>query len=141
MVLGYLKGETCNRDNCNGIIDEYETGEGCSCHINPPCSYCTTSRAYCQECDWDGRQEQLEAEQAPVYKSPLFKVRQFEDLDRSKIDFLSLAHTHFSMIKKGVFPKNTTRQEVERIVKGTFGGRFVRFDEIRCEFEYVSYTD
>ena len=27
---GYEKGETCNRKGC------------CSCHINPPCGYCTT---------------------------------------------------------------------------------------------------
>lgn len=25
-----------------GIPDEYDTG--CSCHINPPCSYCTDKR-------------------------------------------------------------------------------------------------
>lgn len=29
-------------------IDSWD--EGCSCHISPPCSYCT-SHAYCEICD------------------------------------------------------------------------------------------
>ena len=40
--LGYFKGEKCNRNGCNGIIDEHEKEGECTCHINPPCSYCTT---------------------------------------------------------------------------------------------------
>ena len=58
-MLGYNKGETCNRDGCDGIIDEYEEEGGCTCFQNPPCSYCVDSRAYCEKCDWDGREEQM----------------------------------------------------------------------------------
>jgi len=55
---GYEKGDKCNRNGCVGIIDEHDTDEVCSCHINPPCSHCTTSRAYCDVCGWDGYEEQ-----------------------------------------------------------------------------------
>lgn len=50
--LGFVKGEVCNRDGCNGIIDEHEKEGCCSCHINPPCGYCTTDTAYCPDCNW-----------------------------------------------------------------------------------------
>lgn len=59
--LGIYKGEKCNRNGCEGIIDEYEKDGGCSCHINPPCSYCEEDAAYCEACGWSGREEQLES--------------------------------------------------------------------------------
>jgi hypothetical protein len=34
MDEGYSKGETCNRDGCNGIINENYKEGGCSCHID-----------------------------------------------------------------------------------------------------------
>jgi hypothetical protein len=49
---GFTKGEICNRNGCDGII-EHERDGGCSCHINPPCSYCTDDGAYCPKCGWD----------------------------------------------------------------------------------------
>jgi hypothetical protein len=60
-------------------------------------------------------------------------------LDQTKIDFHSKPHSSCSMIKEGVYPKGTTREEVEAKVAGTFGGRFERFG---CgEFRYIAYTD
>lgn len=51
---GIEKGEICNRNNCKGIIDESDKqGDGCSCHINPPCSYCCEQNQYCPECGWE----------------------------------------------------------------------------------------
>lgn len=45
--------QMCNREGCTGIIEERESNlGGCSCHINPPCYYCTEGRTYCPECDW-----------------------------------------------------------------------------------------
>ena len=66
LELGYCNGETCNRHNdetgeiCKGIIEEHYKDGGCSCHINPPCSYCETPSEYCPECDWDAREEKDE---------------------------------------------------------------------------------
>lgn len=41
----------------------------------------------------------------------------------------------------GTYDQNSdvTRQEIERAIKGTFGGRFVRFGN--GQFEYIAYTD
>ena len=71
--LGYFKGEKCNRNGCNGIIDEHEKEGECTCHINPPCSYCTTQTSYCPKCGWSASEEEYEyhlnRKQAPfVYK-------------------------------------------------------------------------
>lgn len=72
---GYCKGEVCNRDGCKSLIQEHHSEGGCSCHINPPCSWCETSREYCPGCGWDGREEQIEAYRsikpaAPFVPSP-----------------------------------------------------------------------
>ena len=62
MEYGYNEGEVCNRDGCTGIIEKPKGEGSCSCHSSPPCSYCTDSRSVCPECGWDGREEQIEAE-------------------------------------------------------------------------------
>lgn len=49
--VGINDGEFCNRNGCEGIIARTNDGS-CSCHINPPCSYCTDNNVYCPECDW-----------------------------------------------------------------------------------------
>lgn len=58
---GYVKGEICNRDGCKGIIEENEKEGSCSCHNNPPCSYCTTPSEYCPECGWDAYDELMDS--------------------------------------------------------------------------------
>lgn len=55
--IGYVTGDVCNRNGCNGVIQEYEKDCVCYCHINPPCSCCTTARGYCETCGWDAREE------------------------------------------------------------------------------------
>jgi len=49
------------------------------------------------------------------------------------------SHTNASMIREGTYPPGTTREEVERLVRGSFGGRFEQFGDGR--FKYVAYTD
>lgn len=49
---GYQAGDTCNREGCNGLIEEYDR-ELCTCHINPPCESCTAGVAYCPICGWE----------------------------------------------------------------------------------------
>lgn len=147
--LGFLEGEVCNRDGCKGIIQqrELEDGRSCSCHINPPCSTCVDDRHYCPECDWQGIDEQ---KQTTEYSHSSFLA--YYDERRKKLfrqmageepitefEYMSEGHTHFSMIKKGVYPESMTRGEVEEKVKGSFGGRFSRFGN--GVFEYIAYTD
>lgn len=60
---GLLKGEKCNRNGCKGIIEEGEKDGCCSCHINPPCGYCTIQTEYCPVCGWSAEEEQREYEE------------------------------------------------------------------------------
>lgn len=54
---GFMEGELCNREGCEGIIKRSGV-ENCYCHINPPCGKCTDpSLEYCPTCDWDGSEE------------------------------------------------------------------------------------
>lgn len=45
-------GERCGRDGCDGVIAEDNINGCCSCHLHPPCAYCTTPKECCPECDW-----------------------------------------------------------------------------------------
>lgn len=139
---GYSKGEKCNRDGCQGIINEHSAEGCCSCHINPPCSYCTTARGYCPECDWDGRDEQMQYEKSITemyYATEFFGLSVYHskgaetyrsrvvDMIAGKLPrpnclmYLDKGHTHFSMIKEGVFPECMSVDELVKEVKGTFG--------------------
>lgn len=58
--LGNLDGEKCNRGGCEGIICHTREGS-CSCHNNPPCSYCTDDGQYCPECEWSNADDNRES--------------------------------------------------------------------------------
>ena len=136
MYLGYYeKGDVC--PECRKGIIDWPPVENCSCHINPPCSACTDRLLACPECGWE--------DERPDYKyvviTPGLSMREDapRPLDNSKIDYRAKMHTHFSMIKEGVYPKGASREEVEAVVRGTFGGRFELFGN--GKFKYIAYTD
>lgn len=155
---GYCKGEICNRDGCKGIIEERDRDGGCSCHSCPPCSYCTDPKEYCPECDWTMQEESdlYEAKQRAYWdeyhKRPEViaeKERQEEEeqlfikmysgkIPVDKYRCKHRGHTHFSQILYGVHPKMSMK-EIEKDVRGSFGGRFTRYTDYN--FEYVAYTD
>lgn len=153
MEEGLLKGETCNRDGCTGIIDATDKDGCCSCHINPPCSYCTTQTEFCPVCGWDVNDDidvnQPTPDQLARWSNEALERHKQEDLfwhkyrtgeNIDKLDIRHESHTHFSMIKIGVFPKGTeTMQSILNQVRGTFGGRFERFTDY--SFKYIAYTD
>ncbi len=56
LTEGYYEDEICNRDGCTGVIERLAPEGGCSCHICPPCGYCTYQGYYCPECDWEAEQ-------------------------------------------------------------------------------------
>jgi hypothetical protein len=139
---GYAEGEKCNRKGCAGVIDSHRA-ENCSCHLCAPCGACTAPRGFCPECDWEEADEEVINDyvvqvdrQAGVYKS--WEPR---PLDRTKIDWRTKPHSNASMICEGVFPLGTAAAEVRKLVDGTFGGRFERFDAERGEFRFIAYTD
>lgn len=137
---GYCEGDTCNRRGCAGVIDSHPAKD-CSCHLSAPCSACTSPRNFCPECDWQESEEQIINDYVVQVdqKSGVFKSWEPRPLDPTKIDWRSRSHSNSSMIKEGVYPPTATRADVEKVVQGTFGGRFEKFGDGR--FKYIAYTD
>ena len=52
MDVGTEEGDVCARDGCEGVIEVTREGEGCSCHIWPPCGYCVSAAHSCPACEW-----------------------------------------------------------------------------------------
>lgn len=138
-AFGDEEGATCWRNGCQGIIAVADV-EDCSCHIAPPCGRCTTPREYCPECDWRAKDDKLITFEAVAPGLAMMLTGpQPRPLDPRKIDYRIHAHSGSSQRCEGVYPDGTTREEVERCVRGTFGGRFERFGG--GTFSYIAYTD
>lgn len=139
-VTGKEEGDRCNRWGCSGILALTES-ENCSCHISPPCGSCMRVRPYCKACGYDSADDQIVNDYVVNVNKETGVYRHWEPrpLDSSKIDWRSHGHTHFSMIKRGVYPPGTTQEDVRKLVDGTFGGRFNSFGG--GKFEFVAYTD
>lgn len=138
--FGYCEGDTCDRKGCKGVI-QMRPSENCSCHINPPCGSCTAPRHFCDTCEWDEEDDEIVNDFVVNIDKATGTYRSWEPrpLDATKIDWHSKSHTYSSMIKEGVYPEGTTREQVEQKVRGTFGGRFEHFGNGR--FKYIAYTD
>lgn len=131
-----MECQKCKSDNL-----EQRRVNDCSCHINPPCSACVDAPLFCNECGYEQEFDRLPLSNIEYKPSSTFKVRTLADLDRTKIDWISSSHTHFSMIKEGCFPVGTEKSKVIDEVKGSFGGRFDVFNPDTGYFKYVAYTD
>jgi len=154
---GLVKGETCNRNDCKGIIAEHDKEGGCSCHINPPCSYCTTDTAYCPDCNWQAGDDyvavdpEIEKRNRDSYAAQMKKwdeqrdsfYRKFHSKETiEKLEMRHEGHTHFSQKIIGVFPPNSeTRESLYPQVKGTFGGRWEYINVEAGKFSFIAYTD
>ncbi|MEL4167297.1 hypothetical protein [Pseudomonas sp. ZS001] len=140
--FGYLSGETCHRKGCAGIVKEHAV-EDCSCHICSPCGACTSLRGYCEACGWEESEDQVINDYVVSVDKVTGVLRSWEPrpLNPNKIDWRSHPHTSSTMIKEGVFPIGTPPADVEKAVRGTFGGRFERFNEDTGHFKYIAYTD
>lgn len=52
MNIGKEQGDMCNRDGCDGQMQEHDRDGCCSCHISPPCGWCVHGpEIRCNECD------------------------------------------------------------------------------------------
>jgi hypothetical protein len=140
MELGYCEGDTCGRDGCDGAI-ELEKVTNCSCHLSAPCWGHENADMCCRECGWRAADDPLcvrELSSISMGDLPYVQTKP-RVLDSTKIDWVAKLHSSSSMIKEGVYPTHMTREEVEKEVIGTFGGRFERFGN--GHFKYIAYTD
>ncbi|OSN39527.1 hypothetical protein [Pseudomonas syringae] len=139
--LGYCEGDTCNREGCEGVI-ELEPVKDCSCHIAAPCWPHENADMYCRDCGWRAADDPLCVREIASISmgGPLPYIQtKPRVLDPTKIDWVAKLHSSSSMIKEGVYPQNLSREEVEKEVCGTFGGRFEYFHD--GKFKYIAYTD
>lgn len=138
--FGYCECDTCRRNGCKGVI-QMRKAENCSCHICPPCSACTAPRHFCDACEWDEADDQIINDFIVNVDKTTGNYRSWEPrpLDQTKIDYRIKSHTNSSQICEGVYPEGTTREEVQKLVIGTFGGRFEHFG--KGKFKYIAYTD
>lgn len=61
-------------------------------------------------------------------------------LTREQLDYTISNDTLSSQKVVGIYdPETVTKEEVEQAVKGSFGGRFLKFED--GIFEYIAYTD
>ncbi|NWC11755.1 hypothetical protein HX776_23495 [Pseudomonas agarici] len=140
--FGYCEGDACARDGCAGVI-ELEQVKDCSCHLNAPCWRHQEADMCCTKCGWRAADDPLcvrEIATISMGDLPRIETRP-RVLDPTKIDWVAKLHSSSSMIKEGVFPIGTLVSDVERVVRGTFGGRFERFNEDTGHFKYIAYTD
>ena len=138
-AIGHEEGELCGRDGCAGHI-EFTKPDNCSCHLSAPCSSCTSTYLHCPDCGWEAEELPLNDHIVTVNaKSGIYEAWRLRPLDSTKIDWHNKTHSGCSMIKEGVCPPETTRAQVEELVRGTFGGRFEYFGGGR--FKYIAYTD
>lgn len=141
MYRGYCEeGDRC--PNCHSGRLYYPPVVGCSCHINPPCSACVDNKLVCDKCGYEPEEPEskivaLTSPSVGVWiEEMVYKPR---PLDKSRIDYRIKMHTHSSQICEGVYPEGATREEVEKKVRGSFGGRFEYF--ANGKFKYIAYTD
>jgi hypothetical protein len=136
MSIGFYEGDTCNRDGCDGVIekDRDEITTGCSCHLTPPCGYCTAMEI-CPKCDWSAEEEaDAEAAKHPKPKPSTweYKRKTIDDLDKSKIDWYISDSWHSGMEVTGVYPEGTKMQDILtalRVSENPNMPRFKRFGD------------
>lgn len=115
MELGYSKGEICNRNSCAYVIKEEDKVGSCSCHVNPPCSYCTTQTGYCEGCGWIAEDEIIAQSTSShisvkIQDGCMSRINSIREKIKTgkgitKFESFYETHTHFTMKKTGVYPQ------------------------------------
>jgi hypothetical protein len=137
MYAGFREeGDKCPERKCDGIMF-FPKSENCSCHISPPCGSCADIKLTCRDCGY----EEIPEPHHWIEVAPGLSMREDapRPLDSSKIDYRTKLHTASTQICEGVYPEGTTRDQVQAVVDGTFGGRFEYFSE--GKFKFIAYTD
>lgn len=138
MYCGFNEeGDKCPTVECSGVL-AFEKVTNCSCHIAPPCSQCTERVLECKQCGW---QDTNEPDEKVVHCGGGIGIVEYKPrpLDNTKIDYATKMHTASSQLVEGVYPDGTSQDDVYKVVKGTFGGRFEAFSGGR--FKFIAYTD
>lgn len=146
------EGNKCPNLDCTGhIVIDYPDG-GCSCHINAPCSRCTSSFLVCDTCGEKEPEDDYLHVPVMAYRSigmgitELYCKNPSKDLGNCKriYDYDYDSSSGSTMVYKGKYEGPVTPQDIiDALGVGTFGkrGPFLTGDKIRGSFTYTKITD
>lgn len=141
------EGDKCPETGCDGVI-HLPPVEGCYCHINPPCSACTSNSLTCNRCGWEVPQyrEGYTAEKAFDWSDPLplrgwFKGYEYTIGEGKRLfEVFYDGRSGSTMEFRGRIEGEVTASEILKTLgDGTFGHRGPRIQGDR--FTYTKITD
>lgn len=123
--------------------------QGCSCHINPPCSACTSNGLQCDTCDWE-EPEYIEPKQTQSERDAWAKwIEEWEEARERGHTFphggriFNIRHDGSSgstMVFNGEYEGPVTEKDIfSYLGDGTFGHRGPSLFNGR--FSYTKITD
>lgn len=145
--VGLIEGDICNRNGCKGKMVEKDDGGCCSCHINPPCSYCVNKEYYCSECGEEvGPPEDKGSSSLPTNNdpSPWWRVKspkeRFDELPEGKFGYVTIAGKYYWMEYWGKYPEGMGVSDIVSKFNTCFGYKWIKFPEGGV-FHIKVYTD
>lgn len=136
----FEEGDEC-KTCCVGKLVEKHSGEGCSCHISPPCSYCTDTKLVCDECGEAAPEETYRAVGGNLSER-LSTKRPMADLGDGKklFDYDYDSRSGSTMVYSGKYEGPVTAADIFKYFgDGTFGHRGPSLHDGR--FHYTKITD
>ena len=136
----FEEGDECKTCRVGKLVEKH-SGDGCSCHISPPCSYCTGTKLVCDECGEAAPEETYRAVGGDLYER-LSTKRPMADLGDGKklFDYDYDSRSGSTMVYSGKYEGSVTPEDVLKYFgDGTFGHRGPSLRDGR--FHYTKITD
>ena len=145
---GVIEGDQCNRNKCAGVMEQVKEDGVCSCHINPPCSYCVNECYICPVCGFETEQpEAKKPSKKPnhgINQSSYYRrkssVELFNELDNDTFGYVTIPGHYYWMEYKGKYPKGMTVEEIISNFNTCFGLKWLIFPR-NGQFHIKVYTD
>lgn len=145
--LGLLEGETCNRNDCLGVMERIDTDSSCSCHIAPPCSHCVDACYICSECGFETEPPEpvsySKTKNGGIpdeYQRKKTDRERFDEIPNGVFKYVTIPGTYYFMTYWGKFPEGWGRRDILEKFNTCFGYKWIKFPE-DGEFKLKVYTD
>ena len=140
------EGDKCKIEGCVGIIEVKDRDVCCSCHINPPCSYCTDISYMCGECGEEPEDAFKESIKEQKNNGWAFEnliksdSERFNELEGSKISWIDITpnDNYYFSVKRGKYPEGTTAKQILENFSLCFGYSYLNMGN--GEFTIKYYT-
>lgn len=122
-IKHFQEGDKCAE--CEGTM-VLPLVQGCSCHINPPCSACVDNKLTCDKCGWEYEpiREDTYRSLGPI--SERLQTHPSHDFGNGKriYDFGYNSNSGSTMVWQGRFAGDVTAEDIKGFFgSGTFGHR------------------